>query len=90
MNKLTIAQFIEQVQNENMDYALSAEIINDAGVTLCTGEAIHNFFYAGDDNFDGVFIESQVANHIDIMNTMAKVVTPYGANQRKNIKGMMA
>ena len=71
MTTLTIAQFIEQVQNENLDYALSAQIINDAGVTLCTGEAIHNFFYAGDDNFDGVFVESQVAEYIEIMNQMS-------------------
>lgn len=77
MTNLTIAQFVEQINDENLDYALPANIITGTGIVceedetvLCTGEHIYNFIYA-DDSFDGEFTESLVAEYIEIMQSMS-------------------
>jgi len=75
MTTLTISQFVEQIQDENFDYALNAEIVTDAEIAggekvLCTGEAIYNFVYAAGD-FDGAFTEIHVAECIEMMNQMS-------------------
>ena len=76
MNKLTIAQFIEQVQNENLDYALNSEIITGSGVVceedqtvLCTGEAIYNFIQQSGES-DENLTASLVSDHIEMLVSM--------------------
>ena len=76
MNKLTIAEFIEQVQNENLDYALNSEIITGSGVVyeedqtvLCTGEAIYNFIQQSGES-DENLTASLVRENIDMLISM--------------------
>lgn len=81
MAKLTVDQFTDQINSNNLDYALSAEIITDYTAdrnglvveaeekTLCTGNEIYNFMQALDE-FDGVFDPADVLVHINIMNDM--------------------
>ncbi len=77
MTNLTIEQFVEQINSENLDYALPAKIITGAGIvceedekTLCDGEDIYNFMFNSPD-FDGVFTAKNVSENIKIMNGMA-------------------
>lgn len=77
MTKLTIEQFIEQLESKNLDYALSSEVITGEGIVdedeetvLCSGEAIYNFIHE-DPEFDGVFTVVKVKESIDIMQGMS-------------------
>lgn len=75
-NKLTIQSFIEQVENNNLDYALNSDLITGVGVvceedetTLCSAVAIFNFMNENPD-FDGVFTVKNVLENIEIMKSM--------------------
>ena len=77
MAKLTIEQLAEQLNNENLDYALNATVITGTGVVcedeekeLCNGGAIFEFMFA-DDAFDGVFTVENLTENIKTMNDMA-------------------
>ena len=76
-NKLTVEQFVQQVNDENLDYALPSEIITGEGIVceddekvLCKGEGIYNFM-GNDPEFDGVFSVENVNTSIEIMNAMS-------------------
>ena len=76
-NKLTVEQFVQQVNDENLDYALPSEIITGEGIVceddekvLCKGEAIYNFM-GNDPEFDGVLTVRNVTESIEIMNGLS-------------------
>ena len=73
MTNLTIKQFVDQMDIENLNYALPATVITGSGVAceedekpLCTGNEIYNFMF-NDAEFDGQFTVSNVAECIEIM-----------------------
>lgn len=76
-NKLTVQNYIEQIENENLDYALNSDLITGTGIVceedekvLCNGEAIFNFMN-NDPDFDGVFTVENVLENIEIMDSMS-------------------
>jgi hypothetical protein len=77
MTKLTVKQFVEQLESENFDYALASEIITCEGIVdenqeavLCSGTAIFNFINE-DPDFDGVFTTKKVKENIEIMDGLS-------------------
>ena len=77
MTNLTIEQFVDQMDIENLNYALPATIITGSGVVceedekvLCSGEQIYNFMF-NDDSFNGQFTVENVTEYIQAMNDMA-------------------
>ena len=82
MAKLTIAQFVEQINDYGFSsYIAESDIItsttaDDSGIVceedetvLCNGEHIYNFMHAGDD-FDGEVTVDNVAKYIEAMRGM--------------------
>lgn len=90
MNKLTIEQFVDQMNNDNFDYALPSLIITGEGVVceddevaLATGNNIARFMH-DDSSFGGKFtVDDVVTSLIHLIQFSENQTVPHYLNQKQ-------